>query len=284
MYRSSISLRACAALALLLPLAVACSGADADADDDAGGDDADATPNNPSNPDGLGPAAVELGSASDPTAAGNYVLLAKTGITNVTGSSIAGGHVGISPEAASAITGFDLTADSAGTFSTSASVVSPAKVYASDYTTPTPTHLTTAVLAMQAAYTDAASRTSPDFLDLGTGDIGGQTLAPGLYRWGNGVTIADDVTIAGGADDVWIFQIAGDLDVSTGKQVLLSGGAQAKNIFWQLSGQATLHADAHFEGTLLSQTAVTLQANASLHGRALVQTLVALNDNAITAP
>jgi hypothetical protein len=240
--------------------------------------------NNPPNPAGAGPAPVEVGDSTNLAAPGSYVILAKTAITNVTGSSITGGHLGLSPAASSFITGFALMADPSTQFSTSSSVVSPARVYAASYTVPTPSNLTTAVLAMEAAYTDAAGRTPPDHLDLSSGNLGGLTLAPGLYTWGNTVTIPTDVTLSGGANDVWIFQISDDLDLSAAKQVVLSGGAQAKNIFWQVAGEVTIHADAHFEGVILSKTSITLQTNASLHGRALAQSLVAIDNNVITAP
>ena len=242
------------------------------------------TTNNPPNPSGLGPAPVVLGSTTDLAASGSYVLLAKTGITNVTGSSITGGHVGLSPAAASFITGFAMTADSTNVYATSTVVVAPGKLYASNYAVPTPSNLTSAILSMQTAYTDAAGRTDPDFLNLGSGNLGSKTLVPGLYQWGTGVTIPADVTIAGGANDVWIFQIAQNLDVSTGKRVILSGGAQAKNIYWQVAGNVTIHATAHVEGVIMSKTGITLQTGATLHGRALAQTLVALDDNAVTAP
>lgn len=253
-----------------------------------GGDDMTPPPdggmNNPPNPVGLGPAPVELGLPSAPAAAGSYVILAKTGITNVTGSVISGGNLGVSPAAATFITGFSLVAHSTNVYSTSSAVVPPGKVFASDYATPSPSNLTTSVLAMQAAYSDAASRTNPDVLNLRSGNLGGQTLAPGLYKWGTGVTIPADVTLAGGANDVWILQISNDLDVSAAKRVLLSGGAQAKNVFWQVAGSVTIHANAHFEGVILCKTGITLQTNASLHGRALAQTLVAIDNNAVTAP
>ena len=212
------------------------------------------------------------------------MLLAKTGITNVTGSSITGGNLGLSPAASSYLTGFALSADATNTFSTSPSVVAPGKIYASTYAPPTPTNLTTAVLNMQTAYTDAAGRTNPDFLNLGSGDLSGKTLAPGLYKWGTSVTIPTDVTISGTAKDVWIFQISNDLEIASAKRVILSGGALAKNVFWQVAGQVTVHATAHFEGVILCQTQITLQTNASLHGRALAQSLVALDDNVVTAP
>jgi hypothetical protein len=245
----------------------------------------DLTPNNPLNPAGLGPAPVDVGPSTNVAAAGSYVLLAKTGITNVTGSAITGGNVGLSPAAASYITGFTpMPLDPSGVYSTSSSVVAPGKVYASDYTTPTPTNLTTAVLSMQAAYTDAAGRTPPDHLNLASGNLGGLTLAPGLYNWGTSITIPNDLTIAGGANDVWIFQISNDLDLSTAKKVILSGGAQAKNIFWQVAGHVTIHANAHFEGIILCKTAITLQTNASMNGRALAQSMIAIDNNAVTAP
>jgi hypothetical protein len=261
---------------------VACTGDDLSSSND-GGAGADAT-HNPPNPSGLGPAPVDLGSSTDLTGTGAYVVLAKTGVTNVTGSSITGGHVGLSPAAATFMTGFGMTADASNMFATSPSVVAPGKLYASTYAVPTPTNLTTAVLAMQAAYSDAASRTNPDALNLASGNLGGQTLTPGLYTWGTGVTIANDITIAGGATDVWILQVKGNLELATAKSVILAGGAQAKNITWQVTGEVTLHATSHFEGVILGKTGITLQTMATLHGRALAQSLVALDNNAVTAP
>jgi hypothetical protein len=284
---SFASLRRHAILASVLPFAIslaACSGGAVLGSDSGTGARSDGGPHDPPNPLGLGPAPIALGNPADTSAAASYVVLAKTGITNVTGSSITGGNLGLSPAAASFITGFSLVADPTNVFSTSVAVVAPGRIYASDYAVPTPTDLTTAVLAMEAAYTDGAGRTGTDFLDMSGGDLGGLTLAPGLYTWGSGVTIPANVTIAGGANDVWIFQISNDLDVSAAQSVILSGGAAARNIFWVVAGQVTVHAGAHLEGVVLSATQVTLQTGASLHGRALAQTLIALDDNAITAP
>jgi hypothetical protein len=242
---------------------------------------------NPRNAAGSGPAPIDLSSSGDTASPGNlgaisnYVILAKTGVTNVTGSSITG-NVGVSPAAASYITGFSLIADATNVFATSSSVVG--NVYAATYSAPTPSNLTTAIGGMESAYTDAAGRNPPDFINLATGDIGGQTLAPGLYTWGSSVTIPTNVTISGSATDTWIFQISGDLIMSAAKSVILSGGAQAKNIYWQVAGQVTIGTTAHFEGIILSKTAVTLQTSASLNGRIFAQSLVALDDNAITQP
>ena len=219
------------------------------------------------------PAPVLLGTS------GNYVILAETAITNVPTSRITG-DVAISPAAESYVAGFTLT-DATG-YATATEVVG--KVYAADQAAPTPINLTTAVKDMGTAYTDAATRPSPDFLELGTGAIGGMTLQPGLYKWAGTVGISSDLTLTGGANDVWIFQIAGDLALSGSTKVFLSGGALAKNVFWQVAGQATLGTTSHFEGILLSQTAINLRTAASMTGRALAQAAVVLDSNAVTQP
>jgi hypothetical protein len=212
-------------------------------------------------------------------ASGNYIILAKTAITNISTSALTG-DLGLSPAAESYITGLSLT-DATG-YATSAQVTG--KVYAADQASPTPTNLTTAVNDMLTAYTDAAGRPTPDFSELATGNIGGKTLIGGLYKWSNTVTVPSDVTISGGANDVWIFQIAGDLTMSNGVHMTLSGGAQAKNIFWQVAGTVLIGTTAHFEGIILSQTGITLQTGASMTGRALAQTAVVLDGNAFTKP
>jgi hypothetical protein len=222
-----------------------------------------------------GPAAVNLG------AAGTHVVLAESGISTVPTSHVTG-DIGLSPMAASFLTGFSLVADSTNVFSTSTQVVG--KIFAADYAPPTSTGLTTAVSNMEAAYTDAAGRPTPDFLELGTGNIGGMTLVPGLYKWTSTVTVPTDLTIAGPANAVWIFQTSGDLTVAAAKIVTLSGGAQAKNIFWQVAGRATFGANSHFEGVVLCKTAITLETGATMNGRALAQTQVALEQATITQP
>jgi len=223
------------------------------------------------------PAPVNLG------AAGTFVVLTKTGVTNVSTSDITG-NIGTSPIDSTAITGFSLIADATNTFSTSSQVTG--RVYAADYADPTPSFLTTSVSNMQTAYTDAAGRSIPDFTELYSGDISGRTLAPGLYKWGTGVLITTDVTLAGPADAVWIFQVSGDLTMGSGAQVLLSGGAQAKNIFWQVGGGTGVEigTTAHMEGTILAAKAIHLRTGASLNGRALAQTAVTLEKNTLVLP
>ena len=222
-----------------------------------------------------GPAAVNLGTA------GNFVILAKTGVST-TGATSVVGDIGLSPAAATYITGFGLILDATNTFATSSLVTG--KVWAADYAPPTPANMTTAVLDMETAYTDAAGRVLPDFTELGAGNIDGMTLVPGLYKWGTGVAIPIGVTLTGGANDVFIFQIAQDLTVGNGAMVTLSGGVQARNVFWQVAGQATLGTTANFKGIILSQTLISLNTGAIMMGRALAQSAVTLNATAITNP
>lgn len=221
-----------------------------------------------------GPAPVLLGTA------GNFVILAKTAVSTVPASVITG-DVGVSPAATSYLTGFSLTM--VGTYSATSTQVT-GSLYGADMTAPTSTNLTTAILNMEAAYTDAAGRPTPDFLNLGAGEIGGLTLTPGLYNWTTGVTISTPVTITGGANDVWIFQIPGNLTMSAAKNVILGGSAKAKNIFWQVAGFVELGTTAHFEGILLSQTEIRLRTGATMNGRALAQSQVTLDSSTVTTP
>jgi hypothetical protein len=130
---------------------------------------------------------------------------------------------------------------------------------------------------MEAAFTDAAGRTLPDFTELGAGDIDGLTLSPGLYKWGTGVSFANGVTLTGGADAVWIFQIAQNLTVGNGAAVTLSGGAVASNVFWQVAGEATMGTTSGIKGIILSQTAIVFSTLSTITGRALAQTAVTLD-------
>ena len=221
-----------------------------------------------------GASCVSLGTAS------RYVILAKTGISTVPSSAITG-NLGLSPAAASFITGFSLTADSTNVFSRSAQVTG--KVYAANYAVPTPSNLTTAVQNMMTAYTDAAGR-APGTLNLAGGAIGGLTLSPGVYNWTTGVTILTDVTLSGTPTDVWIFQIAGDLTQANATRVTLAGGALAKNIFWQVAGSVSVGTTAHFEGIALCQTLIAMNTGASWNGRLLAQSAVTLDQNAIVQP
>jgi hypothetical protein len=139
---------------------------------------------------------------------------------------------------------------------------------------------------MVTAYNNAAGMTNPTATELGAGDIGGMTLAPGLYKWSTDVIIPTDVTLSGGANDVWIFQIAGNLTMSSATHVILSGGAQASNVFWQVGGVtgATLGTYSTFNGNILSAKQVIIDTGAALNGRALAQTEVTLDANPVSVP
>lgn len=149
---------------------------------------------------------------------------------------------------------------------------------------PTPSNLTTAVENMITAYNDAAGRSNPDFFELYDGNIGGKTLTSGLYKWTNTVLIPSDITISGSAEDVWIFQIAENLTLSSAVNITLSGGALAENIFWQVAGEVTVGTTTHFEGVILSMTGITLNSGATLNGRMLAQTAVVLDGNTVVQP
>jgi len=227
-----------------------------------------------------GASCVSVGASGDLAAASGYVVLAKTGISN-TGTSAITGNLGLSPAAASFMTGFSLVADATNVFSRSSLVTG--NIYASDYAPPTPVNLTGAVSGMQTAYTAAAGKTSTAACP-GSGNMSGLTLAPGVYTCAVDVTIPTDLTLSGSATDVWVFQITGKLTQSSATKVLLTGGALAQNVFWQVSSDVTIGTTAHIEGIILGQTLIALQTGASMRGRALAQSAVTLDANAITVP
>ena len=221
--------------------------------------------------------------------AGNYAILSKAGITNVPETVITG-NMAVSPIAATAMTGFALDLDSDETFSTSSQVVGD--VFAADYAAPTPSILTTAVGDMEAAYTEAAGRTTNDDtrLNLGGGTLGGEfggsdsPLTTGVYSFTTDVTITSDIYFQGSDTDVFIIQVAGYMTQAANIDVILRGGAKAENIFWQVSGYVTLFAGAHMEGIILCATDVNMNTGSSLNGRILAQTECVLDQVTITEP
>ncbi|OEU07161.1 antifreeze protein, partial [Fragilariopsis cylindrus CCMP1102] len=213
---------------------------------------------------------VDLGTA------GNYVILAAAGITNVPGSVITG-DIGVSPIAATAITGFSLTLDSTTEFAKSTQVVGDHKVYAADYTSPTSVHLTTAVSDMQTAYTDSQGRTQPNafYNNINEGEIGELELTKGVYIFSTSVTIGKSIKFSGSATDVFIIRTSNDLTQIAGTTMILEG-VLAENIFWSVAGKVVVQAGAHMEGILLVKTSATFITGSSLNGRVLSQTAVAL--------
>ena len=221
-----------------------------------------------------GPDPVPLGTA------GNYTILAKSGISTVPNSDVTG-NIGVSPISSTALTGFGLELDSSGQFSTSDQV--DGQVHAADYADPTPELLTQTVSDMELAYTDAAGR-DPDITELGDGDIGGQTIGPGTYFWSTDVLIDDDITLEGGPDDTWIFQIEGDLTMASDTVVELSGGARVENIIWQVGGGAgaTIGTNSIFAGIVLSATGINILTGATAHSCLYAQTDVNLQMATVT--
>ena len=226
----------------------------------------------------IGMSAKKEGSGVTPVnlgLAGSFVILSKSGITDVSPSAVTG-DIGSSPITGAAIlvpcsevTGTTYSVDAAGPM--------PCRITNAS-------RLTTAVANMQTAYNDAAGRVRPNFVNLGAGNIGGKTLTPGLYKWTSAVIIPTNITISGGPNDIWIFQIAGTLNMSSAVNVTLSGGARAQNIFWQASGAVTLGTNSHFEGVVLGKTGINMQTGGSINGRLLAQTAVTLQMNTVTQP
>ena len=226
-------------------------------------------------PAATGTATVNLGGAGD------YAILAKSGISTVPDSTIIG-DIAVSPIAATAMTGFSLTLDSEGMHASSSQV--QGKAYAADNVVPTPAVLTAAVLDMQAAYLDAGGRLTTDLarINLKGGLIGGETLTPGVYDFKMGVTIATDLFLVGGPNDVFIIKTTGVLTLATNTKVLLSGGVQAKNVFWWVAGDAAIGTGAMMNGVILCATKVLFATGSSLTGRILSQTAVTLQKARIT--
>jgi len=228
-----------------------------------------------------GASAVDLGSA------GNYAILAKSGIST-TGTTSINGNIGVSPIAATAITGFGLSKDASNQFATSSRV--NGRVFAANYAPPTPAAMTSAISDMESAYTNAAGQGTPSATELYAGNLGGRTLAPGIYKWSTGVLVPSATILTldakGNSGAVWIFQVSGDVTLDSASQVVLANSANAENVYWQVAGPSgmTIGTGAHAEGIILTQKAIVLKDGASLHGRALAQTAVTLIANTVTAP
>jgi hypothetical protein len=210
---------------------------------------------------------VRLQAAQLPVTLGStvsFAVLASSTVTN-TGPTVLNGNLGLSP--GSAVTGFP-----------PGSVALPFSMHIDDGTA------VTAQNDLTAAYNDAAT-SNRDGGPVNTlpGDIGGLTLAPGLYNTGSTLGITGVVTLSG--PGVFVFQIGSALTTAVGSQVVLTNGAQAANIFWQVGSSATLGVGSIFYGTILAQASVTVNSGAALNGRALARTgAVTLAANTITEP
>ncbi|WP_299667250.1 ice-binding family protein [uncultured Polaribacter sp.] len=221
--------------------------------------------------------AVDLGTA------GNYVILAESAIST-TGTTSITGDMGISPAAATFITGFALNYVAGSTFATSNLVTG--KVYAPGYANPTPANLVTAVDNMRTAFT-TGNGLAPDTTELLVGNLNGQTLAAGVYKWSTGLSITNGITLDGGGDPcaMFVFQIDQDLTVADNAIITLANGAKAENIYWLVAGSgAILGTTVQFQGNILSKTLISLNTGATVNGRLLAQTAVTLNANSVVKP
>jgi Ice-binding-like len=191
--------------------------------------------------------------------AGNFGVLAGSAVTN-TGPTAVIGNVGVSP--GTAVSGFPPGTVSGGTHIDSDPVALQAQV------------------DLTAAYVDAAGRPSGTVV---AGDIGGSTRTPGTYTSSSTLGITGNLTLNGAG--VYIFQIASGLTTASGSQVILTGGATADNVFWQVGSSATLGTGSTFNGNILAQASITVTTSAVLNGRALARTgAVTLDSNGVTSP
>ena len=216
---------------------------------------------------------VNLGTAAD------FAILAKSAITT-SGATAINGDIGVSPVAASYLTGFGLVTDPSNEFSTSTFV--NGQIYAGDYAEPTPTYLSTAISDMENAHSTAMSYT-PDGADLHSGDLSGKTLNGGVYQWGTDVIINSDFTISGNETDTWIFQISGKLTFAADVSILLNGGALASNIFWIVEETVTVGASSHLAGNFFTQV-ITMGAGSSVTGRLFSYSAITLASTIVTKP
>lgn len=209
---------------------------------------------------GVPPAGVNLRSA------GTFVVLAGTTVTN-TGPSSVGGDLGVSP--GTAVVGFPPGIVINGAIFAGGSVAAQAQA---DLTT---------------AYNDLAGRTAPAPATV-SGNLGGQTLAPGIYKSTSTLAISSgDLTLdaRGDPNAIFIFQIASSLTTTVGTKVVLIGGAKAANVYWQVGSSATLGTNSIFKGNILALTSITITTGAVLDGRALaINGAVTLDNNIITKP
>lgn len=190
-----------------------------------------------------GPAPIDLRSAAP------FAILAAS-TTTTTGGGIINGDVGLSPAGSQGIPPGQVN----GTIYNGGPIAAQAQ------------------LDLNAAYSAASPAQLPGGINVGA-ELGGQTLAAGVYQSPSGAygITSVDLTLNGGPNDVWVFQMASTLTVGVGRKVILSGGAQARNIFWQVGSSATLGTSSVFEGTVMAYASVTMNASSTMDGRALAE-------------
>jgi hypothetical protein len=221
-------------------------------------------------------APVNLGSTA------SFAIVAASNVSNVPHSAVTG-NIGLSPGTGAGITGFGPTEVQGTIYTVDASYPIP------NVAVINPAGLTQVKGDLTNAYNDAAGRQpapTGNYLNPGAGNLGGLKLGPGLYRFTGAAQVSgSDLTLNGTANDVWIFQISAGLSVAGGMRVMLEGGAQAANVFWQVGSSATLGVNSVMQGTILADQSITLATHATLNGRALARIgNVTLQMNTITRP
>jgi hypothetical protein len=198
--------------------------------------------------------------------AGTFAILAGSTITNTGATSVTGGDIGVNGPS---VTGFP-----------------PGTTSGVIYTNPPDVAIITqAQLDLTTAFNDAAGRTAG--VITVAGDLGGQTLGPGLYKSTSTIDITGSLTLdaVGNSSAVWIFQIASGLNTATGSQVILSGGARAENVYWQVGSSAVLGTSSLFQGIIMADQSITLPTGTTLNGRALARIgAVTLDTNTVAVP
>ena len=190
-----------------------------------------------------GPAPIDLGSCA------HFAILATATVTT-TGGGIINGDVGLSPAGSQGIPQTQIN----GTIYNGGPIAAQAQ------------------LDLNAAIIAASPAQLPGGINAGA-DLSGQTLVAGVYQSPSGsYAITGDLTLYGGPDDVWVFQMASTLTVGIGRQVILTGGAQSRNVFWQVGSSATLDTSSVFKGTIMAYASITMDASSTMDGRALAQT------------
>lgn len=237
-----------------------------------------------------GASCVDLGTAA------NYVILDQATVTYTPTATVSStpkviGNIGISPAAASFITGFALNLPAGGAYSTSTLV--SGNVFAPGYANPTPANLTTAIGDKNTAYTAAAGMATaggglaggaPGVACPGTGALGGITLTPGVYTCTTTVSIGSGTAVTLSGAGVYVIKTTQGLTQAANTQVTLTNGAMPENVFWQVAGTVSIDAGAHMEGVILTASDVTLVTGATVKGRLFGSTGVKMDSNTVTQP
>lgn len=203
--------------------------------------------------------------ATDPllggtSTAGNFAVLAGTTVTN-TGPTWITGQLGVAP--GTAVTGFPPGTSGVQHKNDAVAI--------------------TAQTDLTAAYTNAAGQPCPGGNDKSGVNLGGLTLIPGVYCQTTAPTLTGTLTLNGSG--VYIFQIGSTLVTAPGATVVLTGGAQPCQVFWQVSSSATIATSTTFVGTIMALTSIGMQTGATLQGRALARNgATTLDTNTITQP